>query len=119
MESLHSSSRLVPSGIAVVQRRLPNAPLKPPRIARIQRERHSRWREAQKTEQAARREERLSRLVKEAIEGWKMHGSFVHILDRENLSEEDQEELARRVYRTKGWSEGKAVRFVEEWRGKK
>lgn len=74
-------------------------------------------RDSYATEQSVRRKEHLSALADEALENWKIHGNLVPILDREkDLSAEDQEDLARRVYRTLGRPEKDGVDALEQWR---
>src|SRR5262249_17366980 len=63
------------------------------------------------------REATFSRLAQEAVEGWKLHGDAAHIFDREaSLSPEDQETLARRIWRARGQPEADALRWLEQWR---
>jgi hypothetical protein len=75
--------------------------------------------ESQRVDQ---REERLSRLVREALQDWPIHGSVVPFLDRElGLSEREQYEFVRRVFlaqgpRSAGDPDERAVDQLARWR---
>lgn len=85
--------------------------------ARTAQEALSFQRQTYENEQSDRREERLSLLAKEAITNWPTYGSLVPILTREkDLSAEEQEDLARRVYSGLSRSEEDALSAVRQWR---
>ncbi|GJL69647.1 MAG: hypothetical protein NPIRA06_22820 [Nitrospirales bacterium] len=85
--------------------------------ARTAQEALSFQRQTYANEQSDRREERLSLLAKEAIINWPTYGSLVPILTREkDLSAEEQEDLARRVYSGLSRSEEDALSAVRQWR---
>ena len=74
-------------------------------------------RESHATEQSDIQDARLSALAREALEDWPTGGSLGPILTREiSLSEEEQADLARRVYQTQGRTQEDAMRFLVQWR---
>lgn len=63
------------------------------------------------------REARLSVLAKEAQDNWFRDGSLAPILDRETgLSEQEQADLACRVYQAQRRTPEDAMRFLAQWR---
>src|SRR5262245_29934572 len=74
-------------------------------------------RERRASEWARQREELLSRLTKEAIDGWKEHWSAAHILDREeSRTEAEQKRFIRQIYRALQRTDAQADHWLGEYR---